>query len=790
MSRVPPESTLAQASAVAQPLYKGYGRAGVVYREPVLLKSWLAPSRPPPIRPPPSRPPPSRPKPPIQTPSVQPRNTPIIKAIEVRLIEKRCRALYSTPDVGERQRAFAVLQQLQMVRNQKAKTRIPEPTWLNEPTVYTSGSSAELNTRMLAERASMRFEEKDRDGDLTLDFEEFHANFPRLVREAVGVEGIRRWFDEADTDGDKTLTKNEFFAWCMKTGQGGLHDKFAKFDRLKSGSLDYNEFERLCASVGFGGEARKIFPSLDEERRGVIKLENIEELVKRHSENRRLSARAKEMLCMVLLAGAEAGLSAEGASDLRSKSKEWTIRARDAAGVRVELHALLSGSGAAIVDVMALFNSDREQLIDEMEFQKTLKTLFKCHAKPWELDAVFESIDLDRSGSIGFDELFEFVRGRRHAHDRRSLVVRRLSLQPPPGAAWALGDIEWDVETFRSLLRQNFKAHDVKIADVIKAWDRTGDGQLSESEYLHHMELFFMSSSSSAASMALRQLWQQEVRSVALSAFHVVAAIDPNGHEEGSNYEVSVLELERWLSGAAILHPRLKPRAHRSEAAKHLGLAGDKKSRAVPEALIGALSADPSPGTAPHTSSRLTRIFDHSTRSMLLKAQHARSKASEQRRGAEQWQQWQRQRHAELHRSDSAPTFMIGQKLSPSSPPNLGDVLWSTSSRRPASAGQATEQLSSQLGRFTRMEAMAGALQAKLLNTSTSFVKLDHRGRPIVPHGPVPLIAHEERHARRARPSETGAHVVLAENGLSGGPRDLSGGAARKREDRAARDRA
>ena len=69
---------------------------------------------------------------------------------------------------------------------------------------------------------------------------------------------------------------------------------------------------------------------------------------------------------------------------------------------------------------------------------------------------------------------------------------------------------------------------------------------------------------------------------------------------------------------------------------------------------------------------------------------------------------------------------------------------------------------------------MAGALQAKLLNTSTSFVKLDDRGRPIVPHGPVPLIAQEERHARRARPSEKEAHVVLAEYGLLGRS-DLSG---------------
>lgn len=59
---------------------------------------------------------------------------------------------------------------------------------------------------------------------------------------------------------------------------------------------------------------------------------------------------------------------------------------------------------------------------------------------------VFDTIDTDRSGYIGFDEMFEFIRGRRHSLDRRSQRVKHLSIAPPPGAVWSLEDVEWEPE--------------------------------------------------------------------------------------------------------------------------------------------------------------------------------------------------------------------------------------------------------------------------------------------------------------------------------------------------------
>ena len=58
------------------------------------------------------------------------------------------------------------------------------------------------------------------------------------------------------------------------------------------------------------------------------------------------------------------------------------------------------------------------------------------------------------SGTIGFDELYEFVRGGRHALDRRSQRVHHLVLRPPTGAGWSLTDVEWDEEVLRAQLKQ------------------------------------------------------------------------------------------------------------------------------------------------------------------------------------------------------------------------------------------------------------------------------------------------------------------------------------------------
>ena len=66
-----------------------------------------------------------------------------------------------------------------------------------------------LNQTMISDTHA--FAECDLDGNQNLDFEEFLALQPRVVRENFSTEHIRKWFDAADTSGDAKVSVNEFF---------------------------------------------------------------------------------------------------------------------------------------------------------------------------------------------------------------------------------------------------------------------------------------------------------------------------------------------------------------------------------------------------------------------------------------------------------------------------------------------------------------------------------------------------------------------------------------------------
>lgn len=90
--------------------------------------------------------------------------------------------------------------------------------------------------------------------------------------------------------------------------------------------------------------------------------------------------------------------------------------------------------------------------IDEQEFYVAMRSKLGYTGPKHVIDLVFKSLDLDRSGVIGFDELFEFIRGRRHSLDARSKRVRAMHLAPPGGGR--LEDVLWNVSTLRLLIQQ------------------------------------------------------------------------------------------------------------------------------------------------------------------------------------------------------------------------------------------------------------------------------------------------------------------------------------------------
>ena len=288
-------------------------------------------------------------------------NTRALAEMEVRLIEARCASFYRSKNGDEHDRmASAAIDHLAILRRQLTK---------KQPAARAASTGGASRSRHDTQRAKMRFQEADRDGDQSLGFEEFYSTiFPRSVREANGVDTIREWFNAADTDGNATLSINEFFVWTLrhaasKHGAPSLQTLCERFDLQRNGSLDLLEFETLCKSVGFGAHAATIFDDLDvhghrEVRYAELELKILDRVTNAApgaapgggggAASRPLSAITKEMISSLIWSTVEQTLSKEAEAELAQISSEWRVTATDAAGVRAQLQTLLRRSGVSL----------------------------------------------------------------------------------------------------------------------------------------------------------------------------------------------------------------------------------------------------------------------------------------------------------------------------------------------------------------------------------------------------------------------------------------------------------
>jgi len=343
------------------------------------------------------------------------------------------------------------------------------------------------------------------------------------------------------------LSVNEFFRWSLsksssKYGSHTLEAAFERYDKDGTGELELHEFERACADMGFGAMAVDIFRSIDHDGSGSV---TYRELVKTLNEETPVDPHTKQMLS-ALVWSHEAGSRAEAKRALDTTG--WVVRGDDVASVRSELQELLAGSGAHVCDLIKLFDEDNdtELLVDEMEFHKAMVTKFGYAGNSIVLFDVFRSLDTDGSGSIGFDELYEFVRGKRHSLDNRSKRELARGLVPPPGSprTLTLDTIAWDVETLRVLMQQMLDRCKVSPSELFRAWDRDGDKELTRTEWLQTMHSWFFQNEQP-------DLWDREVRSVADAAF---TQVEKHGERDSRHRSsltkrgvVDLHRLQRWL---------------------------------------------------------------------------------------------------------------------------------------------------------------------------------------------------------------------------------------------------
>ena len=77
-------------------------------------------------------------------------------------------------------------------------------------------------------------------------------------------------------------------------------------------------------------------------------------------------------------------------------------------------------------------------------------------------------MDWDRSGTIGFDELYEFIHGHRHSLDKRNRKDMDLTLRMPFDTRPE--ELAWSVETLRVLIRDVMHKNNMGAADLLLSW--------------------------------------------------------------------------------------------------------------------------------------------------------------------------------------------------------------------------------------------------------------------------------------------------------------------------------
>ena len=381
-----------------------------------------------------------------------------------------------------------------------------------------------------------RFAEADVDGNQQLDFEEFLAMQPQRIRDTCPVSDIKKWFSAADTDHSGTLSINESFRWTLsnnaeKHGTTALQAAFEKYDKDGTGFLDSTEFAAVANDMGFGVVAHELFSALDHDKSGAV---TYSELIDSLKQDTPADPETKKMISTLVWTWDQA---AQEDTKRTLNTKGWKIRGDDVKTIRLHLRERLRESGAHVADLVQLFDEDADGgclLIDDVEFITTMRKKFGYQGSNAVLDDVFRSLDTDHSGKIGFDELFEFVRGYRHSLDERNKKVRALKLEVPEGASYTFDEVAWDVETLRILMQQMLSRSCAGPSDLMKVWDQSGDNQLSRKEFVEHMHGFFKEQD--------EVLWHEEVARTVDEAF---AAIQ--GKFDRDQSYIDIIELERWL---------------------------------------------------------------------------------------------------------------------------------------------------------------------------------------------------------------------------------------------------
>ena len=220
-------------------------------------------------------------------------------------------------------------------------------------------------------------------------------------------------------------------------------------------------------------------------------------------------------------------------------------------GVRQSLLKTLQSLGESMTvnELLSIFDQDGGALIEFHEFERTMRSeRFGYEGDSETLRTVFDGCDNDKSGRIGFDELYRFIRGVPRSNDRSKKalqLVSQLTLQPKPGQpgcelnfgpdGWLLDYDKghtWTGDDLRLELQVLLVGNEISPADWFRSWDTDRSSTLSKIEFLTNLRKLFQFTGGP-------DLWENRVKKPAEQIFITLA---------GSDKLLDITEFETWLA--------------------------------------------------------------------------------------------------------------------------------------------------------------------------------------------------------------------------------------------------
>jgi len=266
---------------------------------------------------------------------------------------------------------------------------------------------------------AMDYDAADVNQDSKLSFDEFSA----MIREREdGVHThaeLKARFESIDENGNNRIDLDEFIRYSLRDAlqrsAARVIDLFREWDEDGDGSVSKKEFGKALKALGFEAtkeEISGVFDEMDVDKSGTIEYKEL---------NKKMRSGAGSTLDPALLPGAagEIATNSKGKHALRRGKAAGKKGAALAPSVKLEpsadkpvveqLREILTTNAVRIIDLFRDWDDDGNGMIDKKEFRKAIAALGYTAPKS-DVNAIFDSMDKDKSGQIEYNELNKALR--------------------------------------------------------------------------------------------------------------------------------------------------------------------------------------------------------------------------------------------------------------------------------------------------------------------------------------------------------------------------------------------